>query len=103
VNLRVTGVGPIRRPSLRVAPAAATAPAGTGPASASGQRSVCFGDGYVATPIFWRADLPAGTRLDGPAIIEEYGATVPLHPGFTATVDRLGNLVVASQSGQSGG
>jgi N-methylhydantoinase A len=57
----------------------------------------------VATPIFWRADLPAGTRLDGPAIIEEYGATVPLHPGFTATVDRLGNLVVASQSGQSGG
>ena len=24
----------------------------------------------------------------GPAVIEEYGATVPLHPGFTATVDR---------------
>jgi len=30
----------------------------------------------------------------GPAVIEEYGATVPLHPGFTATVDHLGNLVI---------
>jgi N-methylhydantoinase A len=32
--------------------------------------------------------------VDGPAIIEEYGATVPLHPGFTATVDQLANLIV---------
>jgi N-methylhydantoinase A len=32
--------------------------------------------------------------VSGPAVIEEYGATVPLHPGFTATVDRLGNLIV---------
>jgi N-methylhydantoinase A len=27
-------------------------------------------------------------------VIEEYGATVPLHPGFTAGVDRFGNLRV---------
>jgi N-methylhydantoinase A len=32
--------------------------------------------------------------VSGPAIIEEYGSTVPLHPGFTARVDPLGNLVV---------
>ena len=38
--------------------------------------------------------FPAGTVIAGPAVIEEYGATVPLHPGFTATVDDLGNLVV---------
>jgi len=29
-------------------------------------------------------------------IIEEYGAAVPLHPGFTALVDELGNLRVTT-------
>ena len=38
--------------------------------------------------------MPAGSTVEGPAVIEEYGATVPVHPGFTATVDRLGNLIV---------
>ncbi len=121
VNLRVTGVGPIRRPPLRPAP---TAPAGpTGPAgpteilddsraqgterhprSAEHGRDVCFDAavGYVPTPIFWRPDLPAGTTISGPAVIEEYGATVPLHPGFTANVDTLGNLVI-TRSHPSGG
>ena len=46
-------------------------------------------------PTYWRPDLPAGAVVTGPAVIEEYGATVPLHPGFTATVDGYGNLVVA--------
>jgi N-methylhydantoinase A len=88
VNLRVTGVGPIRRPSLRPLPASATA------ATPTGSRPVSFGDGYVDTPVYWRPDLPPGTVVTGPAVIEEYGSTVPLHPGFTATVDPLGNLVV---------
>jgi N-methylhydantoinase A len=90
VNLRVTGIGPIRRPALRPLP-------GTNvPAAPSGAREVCFdaASGFVRTPTFWRPDLPAHATVDGPAIIEEYGATVPLHPGFTATVDQLANLIV---------
>jgi N-methylhydantoinase A len=57
---------------------------------------VCFeaAQGYVDTPVVWRPDLAAGTSLDGPVIIEEYGSTVPVHPGFTATVDDYGNLLV---------
>jgi N-methylhydantoinase A len=57
---------------------------------------VCFdGDeGFLVAPTYWREGLPSGSILAGPAVIEEYGATVPLHPGFTATVDHLGNLVV---------
>ena len=89
VNLRVTGVGPIRRPELAVLEAGpAVAPTGT--------RQVCFDalDGYVETPIYWRPDLAPGATVAGPAIVEEYGSTVPLHPGFTATVDRFGNLVI---------
>jgi hypothetical protein len=27
-------------------------------------------------------------------VVEEYGATVPLLPGFRAEVDRFGNLIV---------
>jgi N-methylhydantoinase A len=30
-------------------------------------------------------------------VVEEYGATVPLHPGFRAAVDRLGNLIVSRE------
>jgi len=38
--------------------------------------------------------LRPGDTVGGPAVIEEYGSTLPLHPGFRAEVDRLGNLVV---------
>jgi N-methylhydantoinase A len=59
-------------------------------------RPVCFDadEGYVDTPIHQRTDLVAGSVVEGPAILEEYGSTVPLHPGFAATVDDFGNLVV---------
>ncbi len=37
--------------------------------------------------------------MSGPAIIEEFGSTVPLHPGFDAEVDAFLNLIVTrSQS-----
>jgi N-methylhydantoinase A len=87
VNLRVTGIGPISRPALSGVDA-------TGPVAPSGFREVCFEAGFAKTPTYWRPSLPAGSTVDGPAVIEEYGATVPLHPGFTAAVDRLGNLIV---------
>ena len=40
-----------------------------------------------------------GTTVTGPAIIEEYGSTVPLHPGFTARVDDYRNLIVTRSRG----
>ena len=92
VNLRVTGVGPLRRPAL---PEPERGDGDPGRAR-TGSRPVCFGRGLGFTPadIYWRPRLAAGDMLTGPAVIEEYGATVPLHPGFTAAVDRLGNLRV---------
>jgi N-methylhydantoinase A len=92
VNLRVTGVGPIRRPSLR------ELEPGDGDAgrARTGSRPVCFdaAAGPHDTPIFRRDRLRPGDTVGGPAVIEEYGSTLPLHPGFRAEVDRLGNLVV---------
>jgi len=66
---------------------------------------VCFdaGDGYVDTPVVWRPDLAPGVRVQGPAIVEEFGSTVPIHPGFTATVDAYLNLIVTRSHDEEGG
>ena len=91
VNLRVTGIGPIKRPEIRRAP-----PAEEGAQQPRTRRPVCFDadDGYVDTAVLWRPDLAPGARVEGPAIIEEFGSTVPLHPGFTARADDFLNLIV---------
>ncbi|HEY2985780.1 MAG TPA: hydantoinase/oxoprolinase family protein [Jatrophihabitantaceae bacterium] len=91
VNLRVSGIGPITRPELRELPARP----GTAEVARTGTRPVCFdGESYVDTAIYWRPDLATGDQIAGPAVVEEFGATIPLHPGFHARVDPLGNLVI---------
>ena len=54
--------------------------------------------GFVATDVYWRPDLRAGDTFSGPAIVEEFGSTVPVHPGFTVRVDAFGNLVVTKEA-----
>jgi N-methylhydantoinase A len=96
VNLRVTGIGPIRRPELTEI---ATAHDSVERAR-TGTRGVCFepSNGYVKVGIYWRPDLCAGDELRGPVIVEEFGSTVPVHPGFTVRVDAYGNLVITKES-----
>jgi N-methylhydantoinase A len=91
VNLRVSGIGPIQRPEI----AQHALGDGTLPAE-KGRRQVCFEaeQGYVDTPVLWRTDLQPGSVVTGPAIIEEFGSTVPLHPGFTARIDEFLNIIV---------
>lgn len=92
VNLRVTGVGPITRPTLpTVAPRE-----GTIERARTGTRAVCFDAerGYSDTPVYWRPDLGDGDVITGPAVIEEFGSTVPVHPGFTVRVDSHANLII---------
>jgi N-methylhydantoinase A len=94
VNVRVTGVGPIRKPALR------TAADGAGAAGAcTGERPVFFGR-WVDSAIFDRSRLGSGDTVVGPAVIEEFSSTVPVHPGFAAAVDAFGNLVIVEQSGE---
>ena len=95
VNLRVSGIGPIRRPELARRPA----PGGTAERARTGTRDVCFdGTQYLPTPLYWRADLGPGDVLTGPAVIEEFGSTVPLHPGFTARLDDYANLLITREA-----
>lgn len=98
VNFRATGIGHIQRPELSPEPLTgghAPPPRAT--------RDVCFDadTGHQATPIYWRMDLEPGTTFTGPAIIEEFGATVPIHPGFAVVVDEHRNLIVTRQGVQS--
>jgi N-methylhydantoinase A len=88
VNVRVTGVGPIAAPRLPDLPAREKA-------APSGHRPVCLDSSeWVDTESYWRPDLAAGQHLDGPAVVEDFGSTVPLHAGFRADVDTVGNLII---------
>jgi N-methylhydantoinase A len=89
VNLRVTGVGPIRRPAVQPL----SVYDGDHTRARTGSRPVYF-DAWAETPIFWRGELAPGDAFDGPAIIEEFGSTVPIHPGFHARIDTYGNIIV---------
>ncbi len=100
VNLRVTGIGPITRPELQqVPPRGADEPVGDGLPAQRSTRPVCFDpdEGHVEAPVLWRPDLRAGDTFTGPAIVEEFGSTVPVHPGFAVRVDRWGNLVLTRE------
>jgi N-methylhydantoinase A len=92
VNLRVSGIGPITRPEIRGLETVAARP----PQPPVVTRPVCFdpATGYVDTPVVPRADLAPGSVVPGPVILEEFGSTVPVHPGFEVEVDEFLNLIV---------
>lgn len=92
VNLRATGIGPIPRPEIREIVAAAG-----DVASAVIETRQVFYDSWTPATIYDRAKLGAGHRVSGPAVVQEFGSTVPVHPGFAAEVDRFGNLIISRQ------
>lgn len=126
VNLRVSGIGPITRPTLQprtptraedtpgkvgertlpkpdaVKPPARASSVGRGTAEPGAQRAasrvVFFGEAHPDTPIHQRDTLDPGTVLRGPAVVEEYGSTIPIHPGYQATVDDYGNLEIRAET-----
>lgn len=101
VNLRVSGIGPITRPQTRHIESAENAPA-LDERAQTGRRPVCFdaAEDFVDTPVYWREHLLNGDEIVGPAIIEEFGSTVPLHPNFTARIDRAANIIITRTTGQ---
>ena len=75
VNVRLAGIGPLE------APAIAPVRAGNGKVATTGVRPVFFDGSWHETPVVWRGDLGAGDELRGPAVVEEYGSTLPVPPG----------------------
>ena len=94
VNLCVSGFGLIERPQMpRLAPRTAIA-------APKSSRAVYFGAQFLDTPVFDRAALPPGGRVDGPAVIEEFGSTTVVFPGQAIEVDPHGILVIRSVASQ---
>jgi N-methylhydantoinase A/oxoprolinase/acetone carboxylase beta subunit len=50
----------------------------------------------VATRFYDRAELKAGNRIEGPAIVHQYDSTTVIPPGVSAHVDPFGNIVIAT-------
>jgi N-methylhydantoinase A len=91
VSLRVAAIG--RRPDFDFAVFTPGASASLEKA-ARGTRRVWFAGGFRDTTIWSRLDLPAGARIEGPAILEQPDATTVIEPGLAGRVDKLGNLIV---------
>jgi N-methylhydantoinase A len=90
VNLRVTGIGPIERPAI------AELDPGDGDVkrARTGHRRVFFDGKWWQAAVYRRDSLRAGDAVEGPAVIEEFGSTLPVAPGFAGRVDRLGTVVL---------
>jgi N-methylhydantoinase A len=102
VSLRSTVTGLMKKPPQEKFPRSARTPA---KAAFTGKRKVYFAaDGkagrFVDTPTYGRANLRAGNRIIGPALIEEHASTTVLSPGDAMTVDDYGNLLIAVGGGK---
>ena len=67
------------------------------PSDAARGRRPCYfpGVGFVESPVWDRYRLSAGTRIGGPAIVQERESTTVIPPGAAAVVDEWQNLVVS--------
>jgi N-methylhydantoinase A/oxoprolinase/acetone carboxylase beta subunit len=89
VNFRAVHTFPLPRPVLQPArPVAGT----LADAQVGARRAWFAPDGFMATTIYDRARIPAGSRLVGPAIIEQADTTTVIPPGHTALAEPSGNL-----------
>jgi N-methylhydantoinase A len=93
VSLRATVSGAMKKPRFERMARGARSPLAS---ARRGRRSVYFAElgRAVATPTYARAELRAGNRIDGPALIEEHASTTVALPGDRLRVDEFGNLVI---------
>ncbi len=91
VNVRLRVRGRLKR--IDAAPSAPQAEEGAGEPIT--HRDVQFKRGaWVKTPIYDRASLAAGTRIAGPAVLQQMDTTIVVYPGDKASVQGNGNLLI---------
>jgi N-methylhydantoinase A len=57
-------------------------------------------DGAVQTPVYDRSALPAGARVEGPAIIQQLDSTIVVPPDVVAEVDE--HLIIRMKITEAG-
>jgi len=95
VNLRVTGIEEDTGSTLPKPDDT------TDTAEKHGTREVRFNGEWVDTDIYYRDDVPAGTTISGPAMIEHGESTITLNPTMTATIDDYHNVVINTNNQSS--
>ena len=91
VNLRVRAVGRQSRPQISAIEDTRSE------AAPFGKREVYWrSTGWIDVPLFRRSDLALNQHIAGPAIIEEYGSTIVMPPGWSLHADRYRNLILVS-------
>ena len=55
-------------------------------------REIYFNGRFHTCDIYERSCLDTSTKINGPAVIQEYGSTTVLPPGWQASPDQFGNL-----------
>ena len=91
VSLRTAAIG--RRPAFDLSAFAPDREASLAKAG-KGTRPVFHGGVWHDTKVWSRLDLPAGSVIEGPAVLEQPDATIFIDPGLSARVDTLGNIIV---------
>jgi N-methylhydantoinase A len=88
VNVRTAAIGITSKPEI---PSYRGADGTVAQAMVEERRIVMRGSA-TACPVYDRERLPSRARFEGPAVVEEAGATTVIFPGWTAAVDAWGNL-----------
>ncbi len=91
VNARLTAWGVVAKPEAE----RHRSDAPTLSAALVERRPVWFGGTAHDCPVWERERLPERAALAGPAIVEEFGATTVIPPGWRGAVDAHGSLVLA--------
>jgi len=87
VNLRLTALGKLPDLQLRQRHVPDSPP--------DRRREIRFpGHASMPCPVYWREGLAPGRTLKGPAIIEALDSTTVLPPGWTASVDDKGYILI---------
>jgi N-methylhydantoinase A len=93
VNVRVAAIGTI--PPLRIRQETAANAEG----AVKGRRSAWFRTtGSIEAQILDRARMPAGFQASGPAVIESLESTILIPPGWRATMDADGFVILAKSA-----
>ncbi|HVQ74732.1 MAG TPA: hydantoinase/oxoprolinase family protein [Candidatus Binatia bacterium] len=93
VNARLSAYGVVDKPAA----APPRSEAASLDAALAERRTVWFDGVRHDCPVWDREQLPGGAAFPGPAIVEEFGATTVILPGWSAALDEQGNLRLARE------
>ncbi len=108
MNIRTSVIGRIRRPGgeppegarpgpgTRLGPGTVAPAVGVVDARPYAHRPVYFAEasGFVEAGLFERDSLVPGSRIAGPAIVEQHDSTCVVHPGYRALAGVHGELII---------